>query len=153
MVFPIDILSSTSAISQYTTNCKEKKAVFSTKPYCVCVDGILCRDGKILLLKRNVEPFKGHWHVVGGHVEERETLKEALKREYKEETNLDVEVGDIIDWRVEETSDRIKLIVVFRIKKAEGKVKLNEENVKYRWFSTLPSNSVSSYTFLLEKIC
>ena len=152
MVFPIEILSSTGAISQCIAKCREKNAVVSTKPYCVCVDGILCRDGKILLLKRNVEPFKGYWHIVGGHVEERETLKEALKREYKEETNLDVEVGDIIDWRVEETSDRIKLIVVFRIKRAEGKVKINEESVEYRWFSTLPVNSVSDYKFLLEKI-
>ncbi len=127
--------------------------MFSTKTYCVCVEGILCRDGKILLLKRNVEPFKGFWHVVGGHVEEHETLKEALKREYKEETNLDVEIGDIINWRVEETSDRIKLIIIFRIKKANGKVKLNEENVEYHWFSTLPSNSVSDYTFLLTNFC
>ena len=110
-------------------------------------------DGKILFLKRNVEPFKGYWHVVGGHVEESETLKEALKRECEEETNLDVEVGDIVDWRVEETSGRIKLIVVFRIKKGEGKVKLNEESIEYRWFSTFSINSVCDYKFLFEKIC
>ena len=38
------------------------------------------------MLKRNVEPFKGCWHVAGGHVEEGESPQEALKREYKEET-------------------------------------------------------------------
>lgn len=68
----------------------------------VCVDGIYEKNAKILLLKRNVEPFKGFWHAVGGHVEENETLKEALKREFKEETNLDVEVGEIIDGRIED---------------------------------------------------
>ena len=30
------------------------------------------------------EPFKGYWRVVGGHVEENETLKEALKLESTE---------------------------------------------------------------------
>jgi ADP-ribose pyrophosphatase YjhB (NUDIX family) len=34
-------------------------------------------------------------------VEENETLKEALKREFKEETNLDAEIGDILDGRIE----------------------------------------------------
>ena len=45
----------------------------SKQNFVVCVDGVYVKDGKILLLKRNVEPFKGFWHVVGGHVEENET--------------------------------------------------------------------------------
>ena len=59
----------------------------SQKKFVVCVDGVYVRDGKILLLKRAVEPFKGFWHVVGGHVDESESLKDAVKREFKEETN------------------------------------------------------------------
>ena len=64
-------------------------------------------------MKRSVKQFKGCWHVVGRHVEENEMLKDALKREFKEETNLDVEVGKIIGGRFEETFDRTKLGVVF----------------------------------------
>ena len=37
-----------------------------TKNFFVCVDDVCVKDGKILLLKRNVEPFKGFWHVVEG---------------------------------------------------------------------------------------
>jgi ADP-ribose pyrophosphatase YjhB (NUDIX family) len=70
-------------------------------------------------MKRNVETFKDFWHVVGGQVEENETLKEALKREFKEETNLDVEVGKIIGGRIEETFDRTKIIVVFEVASAQ----------------------------------
>ena len=76
-----------------------------------------------MLMKRNVEPFKGFWHVVGGQVEENETLKEALKREFKEETNLDVEVGKIIGGRIEETFDRTKMIVAFEVASAGGEIK------------------------------
>jgi 8-oxo-dGTP diphosphatase len=104
----------------------------------------------MLLLKRNVEPFKGYWHVVGGHVDENETLKEALTREFKEETDLDVKVGKILGSRVEETFDRIKLIVAFQIISAEGQIKINEENQEFGWFGKTPEKSVFDYFEFLK---
>jgi ADP-ribose pyrophosphatase YjhB (NUDIX family) len=115
------------------------------KKFVVCVDGVYVKDGKILLLKRNVEPFKGCWHVVGGHVDEDESLKDAVKREFKEETGLDVTVGDVIDGRLEVTFDRVKIIAVFEVTSAEGEVHLNFENEAYDWFDKVPSNSVYDY--------
>ncbi len=53
------------------------------------VRGLIKREGKLLLIHR----FKNgseYWVVPGGGVEEGETLDEALKREMKEETNLDI---------------------------------------------------------------
>ena len=111
----------------------------------VCVDGVYIRHGKILLLKRSVEPFKGCWHIVGGHVEENETLREALKREFEEETSLSVEVGDIVDGRIEETFDRIKVILAFEVTSAEGEIRLNSENEAYGWFDEIPRDSVCNY--------
>jgi ADP-ribose pyrophosphatase YjhB (NUDIX family) len=119
------------------------------RKFFVCVEGIYVKDGKILLLKRGAEPFKGHWHAVGGHVEEKETLKHALKREFKEETNLDIEVGDIIDGRIEKTFDRTKIIVVFEVTSASGEIGLSPENEAYFWFDSIPSNSV--YDFQVHK--
>lgn len=115
-------------------------------PLFVCVDGIYIKDRKILLLKRNVEPFKDYWHVVGGHVQESETLKEALKREFKEETNLDIEVGKIVAGRIEKTFDRTKIIVAFEVTSAEGNIKLNSENTAFGWFGEVPLNSVYDYS-------
>ena len=111
----------------------------------VCVDGVYIQNGRILLLKRRVEPFKGFWHVVGGHVNENEPLKTALRREFKEETNLNVEVGNVIDGRIEETFDRMKIIVVFEIISAQGEIRLNSENETYEWFEEIPSNFVYDY--------
>ena len=122
----------------------------SVKKFVVCVDGVYVKDGKLLLLKRGVEPFKGYWHVVGGHVEEDETLKEAVKREFKEETGLDVVVGSIVGGRLEETFDRIKIIVAFQVVSAEGEVQLNSENETLGWFSQVPCNSVYDYTKYLR---
>jgi ADP-ribose pyrophosphatase YjhB (NUDIX family) len=120
------------------------------KEFVVCVDGVYVKDEKLLLLKRNVEPFKGFWHVVGGHVEENESLKEAVIREFKEETGLDVTVGGIIDGRIEETFDRIKTIVAFEVTSAEGEIRLNFENEAYGWFDEIPCNSVYDYAKYLS---
>lgn len=122
------------------------------KKFVVCVDGVYVKDGKILLFKRNVEPFKGCWHVVGGHVEENESLKAAVKREFKEETGLDVTVGGVIDGRIEVTFDRVKIIAVFEVVSAEGEVCLNSENESFGWFDEVPSNSVYDYAKYLQKI-
>ena len=73
-----------------------KQPIVSKKKFVVCVDCVYVKDGKLLLLKRGVEPFKGFWHVVGGHVEEDESLKDAVKREFREETGLDVVVGGVV---------------------------------------------------------
>ncbi len=121
------------------------------KRYCVCVDGILIKEGKILLMKRNVEPFKGYWHVIGGHVDDDETLKEALSREFREETGLEVEVGELIGGRIEETQDRVKIIVAFQVLNAKGEIKLNEENQEFGWFYLMPSKSVYDYSKYLQK--
>ena len=50
-------------------------------------------DGSYLMLYRNrreKDVNKGKWIGVGGHVDKGESIKHALKREIKEETNLDI---------------------------------------------------------------
>ena len=46
---------------------------------------VIIRDGKMLVAKRNEEPFKGEWDFVGGYVQKNETPEEALRREIREE--------------------------------------------------------------------
>ncbi|MEM3770350.1 MAG: NUDIX hydrolase, partial [Candidatus Bathyarchaeia archaeon] len=63
----------------------------------VGVGAIIICDGKILLEKRKGEPGKGKWSVPGGLVELGERAEDAVIREVKEETGLDVADPELID--------------------------------------------------------
>lgn len=60
------------------------------------METVLCyliKDEKVLMLYRNkkkIDINKGKWIGVGGHIEANENSDEALIREVKEETNLDL---------------------------------------------------------------
>lgn len=50
-------------------------------------------DGRLLLIERGSEPHRGRWTLPGGRVEAGESLEQAVVREIREETGLDVSVG------------------------------------------------------------
>jgi mutator protein MutT len=62
----------------------------------VGVGGVVVRDGRALLVRRGKPPLEGRWLVPGGSVELGETLEEALVREMREETGLDVAPVEVL---------------------------------------------------------
>src|SRR3954447_8464726 len=55
------------------------------------VQGLLVRDGRVLIGRRKHEPRKGMWDLPGGFLEEGEEPFDGLRREFLEETGLEVE--------------------------------------------------------------
>jgi ADP-ribose pyrophosphatase YjhB (NUDIX family) len=55
------------------------------------VQGLLERDGRVLLARRGIEPRLGYWDIPGGFLEEGEEAFDGLRRELREETGLEVE--------------------------------------------------------------
>ena len=53
-----------------------------------CSGALVIQNGKVLLVKRGIEPFKGCWDIPGGFMEPHEAPEQAAARELLEETGL-----------------------------------------------------------------
>ena len=62
----------------------------------IAVGAIAIHNDQLLMVRRRQDPAKGLWSLPGGRVEHGEYLADALRRELKEETGLDVTVGDLV---------------------------------------------------------
>ena len=93
------------------------------------------KDGKVLVL------FEPNLDIPGGKIQEGEgnsleSLREAIKREVKEETDLEIEVFDpFFVWTVVSTQYLGETIyrIGFRCKYISGEVKLSDEHDNFKW--------------------
>lgn len=97
----------------------------------VRVAGILIENGKILLIEHK-KNNKKYWLVPGGGVDWGESTAEALTREYKEETNLDINVKRFLFLSETIAPDKEKHVInmYFEIEKdknSEAIMKLGDE--------------------------
>ncbi|MFH0890231.1 MAG: NUDIX hydrolase [Candidatus Aenigmatarchaeota archaeon] len=60
------------------------------------VDSVIEINGKIVLIRRLANSFKGFWALPGGFVEYMETVENAAIREAKEETGLKIKIKRLI---------------------------------------------------------
>ena len=77
----------------------------------VGVGAVIVRGDRALIVRRGHEPRKGEWSLPGGLLDLGESLADAARREVREETGLEVELGPII-----ETFDRVH-------RDAEGRIR------------------------------
>jgi 8-oxo-dGTP diphosphatase len=73
-----------------------RERLYPDRPW-LGVGGLIFQDSQVLLVKRGQEPGAGQWSIPGGMVDLGETVKEAVKREIREETGLRVEVRDLVE--------------------------------------------------------
>ena len=69
--------------------------IFYLEPKVVTVV-VVEHEGKLLLGRRNIDPGKGLWSFFSGYMERGEKVELAAIREVKEETNLDIHLGNLI---------------------------------------------------------
>ena len=63
----------------------------------VGVGGVIIDQDRTVLIRRGTEPLLGEWSIPGGSIEIGETLEEAVRRELREETGLEVCVLELIE--------------------------------------------------------
>ena len=104
--------------------------------------GICEFNDKILLLKIRSRSAHdaGRWEIPGGKIKKCEFFDEGLKREFLEETGLEVDVVSLYnvvrkDYTACKTNEEVKSIqLIMKVTCDSDEVKISEEHDDYGWF-------------------
>jgi 8-oxo-dGTP diphosphatase len=107
------------------------------------VRGICELNDKVLLLKVRSKSAHdaGKWEIPGGKVKKCEFFDNALKREYMEETGLEIDVESLYnvvrnDYTACKTSEEVKSIqLIMKVTCESDDVKISREHDDFGWFS------------------
>ena len=97
------------------------------------VQGVLERDGRVLLARRAIPPRAGHWDLPGGFLEEGEDALGGLRREFKEETGIDVEPVAWLGAFVDRYYSYYVLGLTWVVH-GEGEPRAADDVAELRWF-------------------
>ena len=130
----------------------------------VIVSAVIEKDGKLLFgrKKQNVGPYPNTWHLIGGGINQSESLFDALKREVHEEAGI--KIKNIVPLSFDEDYEPNKhgkrthyIFLVFKAQYASGTLKANDDIVQLIWvkkslLSTIKLNRPSMKLFKKLKL-
>lgn len=119
--------------------------IYSRSPR-ICVDLLIInQQNEVLLTKRDIEPYKDHWHFPGGRIKFRETASDAIKRilkgELGQDRTWDAKMIGFCEFLEEEQSGnpRHSISLVHVIKLTDDiEIKLDNNSKDVRFFSSMP---------------
>ncbi|WP_405303473.1 NUDIX domain-containing protein [Methanobrevibacter sp.] len=120
-------------------------------PYGLTVRGIIKNDeDEILIVKRHPKSRTDPemWELPGGKVESGEFFVDALVREIKEETNLDVKVGDFCEAIQNDYMHKRTVQIMMYLTDITGDVKISDEHTDWMWASLEKIKSLEISTSL-----
>jgi colanic acid biosynthesis protein WcaH len=116
----------------------------------LCVDVVIKNSrGEYFLVKRDNEPRKGEWWVIGGRLLKGETLEQAVVRKVREETGLNVEAMQPIGYYEAVSQEnpfglapRLHAVSVVFSTVIDGnrQIKLDDQSTDWKYSEELPTD-------------
>ena len=107
----------------------------------ICATGFLFHNDKVLLLKRSEKEafLPNYYELVGGKIDFGETVEEGLIREFKEETNLEINVlqpySTFAYVSNEGNRHTVDIQLIVELKGAESDLKLSPAHAEHIWIT------------------
>lgn len=103
---------------------------------------ILFKEGRVLIARRrSTDKLAGKWEFPGGTIEEGETPEACLKREMKEEFDIDVSVGNCFGESIYHYPHGAVRLLAYAVQWREGQLSMKAHDA-YRW---VPPHHLSRY--------
>jgi 8-oxo-dGTP diphosphatase len=103
-------------------------------------------DGRIVLVRRAIEPGYGLWVFPGGYVDRGESVTGAAIREAREEAGLEVELERLVN--IYSYAERSLIVIVYAARAIGGDLCVDEECLEARVFppSEIPWNQLAFHS-------
>jgi 8-oxo-dGTP diphosphatase len=130
---------------------------YPDRPF-LAVSAAIIRGDRVLVVRRARAPAHGVFTLPGGVVEAGETLAEAVMREVREETGLEVEPLSIAGHRemiardADGRAERHFVILAFAARWVSGEPVLNDELAEARWLRPAELEGLATTEGLAEII-
>lgn len=123
----------------------------------MAVEAVIVKENKIFIAKRadDREHMPGVWECLTGRVEQNETLEDAVKREVKEETTLEVEIVEPINTFhfYRNSKEKEHQGVSFWCRYISGEVVIDSsEHSEYKWITPEEALNIITLESIKESV-
>ncbi len=116
------------------------------------VTALIEEEGRVLLVKRDIEPGRGLWGLPGGYVDWDEHPEKAMVRECEEECGIRVEAQRLLSIQHVMLGNEGIVILSYRAKRTHGEPRPQDEVQQIGWFdpSSLPPLAFATHRNVLQ---
>jgi ADP-ribose pyrophosphatase YjhB (NUDIX family) len=105
-------------------------------------------EGKFLLVNRTIPPLKNYWAPPAGYIEIGESVTQAAVREAKEETGVDVELGELIGVY---SHPEVKVVLIaYRANATSGSPKAGDDAGAVALFDRFPDQPPPDPEYIMD---
>ena len=120
----------------------------------VGVGVLVIDDGRLLLVKRAMNPERGKWSLPAGFLDQGEDPRATAAREVAEETGIIVAIGDVVDVFRNPPDSGASIFILYRATRLGGELRAGDDAADARFFAPddLPELAFSSTRAAVERL-